>query len=109
MRAMVLHRQGPIGPGRLQPEDRPDPDPGPREIRVRVRAAAICRTDLHVIEGDLPPQRANLHGVLQRGRGRPEAGLEQVLLGLLQTVGEFPHAGVLVIECFIFLRHKSFF
>jgi propanol-preferring alcohol dehydrogenase len=60
MRAMVLHRQGPIGPGRLQPEDRPDPDPGPREIRVRVRAAAICRTDLHVIEGDLPPQRLPL-------------------------------------------------
>jgi propanol-preferring alcohol dehydrogenase len=60
MRAMVLHRQGPIGPGRLQPEDRPDPDPGPREIRVRARAAAICRTDLHVVEGDLPPQRLPL-------------------------------------------------
>ena len=60
MRAMVLHRQGPIGPGRLRPEDRPDPDPGPGEIRVRVRVAAICRTDLHVIEGDLAPQRLPL-------------------------------------------------
>ena len=60
MRAMVLHRQGPIGPGRLRSEDRPDPEPGPGEIRVRVRVAAICRTDLHVIEGDLAPQRLPL-------------------------------------------------
>jgi propanol-preferring alcohol dehydrogenase len=60
MRAMVLHRQGPIGPGRLQLEERPDPDPGPGEIRVRVRVAALCRTDLHVVEGDLAPRRLPL-------------------------------------------------
>jgi alcohol dehydrogenase, propanol-preferring len=60
MRAMVLHRQGPIGPGRLRSEDRPDSEPGPGEIRVRVRVAAICRTDLHIIEGDLAPQRLPL-------------------------------------------------
>ena len=60
MRAMVLHRQGPIGPDSLRPEERADPDPRPGEIRVRVRVAAICRTDLHVIEGDLAPQRLPL-------------------------------------------------
>jgi propanol-preferring alcohol dehydrogenase len=60
MRAMVLDRPGLIGPGRLHLESRPDPEPGPGEIRVRVRVAAICRTDLHVIEGDLAPQRLPL-------------------------------------------------
>ena len=36
----------------LVPEDRPDPQPG--EIRVLVEACAVCRTDLHVVDGDLP-------------------------------------------------------
>lgn len=36
------------------------PEPGPGEVRVRVRANALCRTDLHVIEGDLPPHRLPL-------------------------------------------------
>ena len=35
-------------------ETRPDPSPGPGEIRVRVEACAVCRTDLHVVDGDLP-------------------------------------------------------
>ena len=38
----------------LVPEDRPDPQPGPGEIRVLVEACAVCRTDLHVVDGDLP-------------------------------------------------------
>jgi propanol-preferring alcohol dehydrogenase len=50
MRAMVLHRPG----QRLQLENRPDPEPGSDEIVVRVRACAVCRTDLHVVDGDLP-------------------------------------------------------
>jgi propanol-preferring alcohol dehydrogenase len=33
------------------------PEPGPKEIRVRVRACGVCRTDLHVAEGDLPVVR----------------------------------------------------
>ena len=35
-------------------EELPDPVPGEREVLVQVRACAVCRTDLHVIEGDLP-------------------------------------------------------
>jgi len=35
-------------------EERLDPSPGPGEIRVRVEACAVCRTDLHVVDGDLP-------------------------------------------------------
>ena len=51
MKAMVLHRNAPIGSSPLRQEEIPDPVPGPGEIRVRVLACAICRTDLHVIEG----------------------------------------------------------
>jgi alcohol dehydrogenase, propanol-preferring len=37
----------------LRLEERPDPVPGPGEIRVRVEACAVCRTDLHVVDGEL--------------------------------------------------------
>ena len=50
MRAMVLRRAG----ERLAMEERPDPQPGPGEIRVRVEACGVCRTDLHVVDGELP-------------------------------------------------------
>jgi len=49
MRAMVLH--APRQP--LQDEERPLPVPGPGEVLVRVEACAICRTDLHVVDGEL--------------------------------------------------------
>jgi alcohol dehydrogenase, propanol-preferring len=45
MRAMVLRRPG---------EERPDPKPGPGQIRVRIEACGVCRTDLHVVDGELP-------------------------------------------------------
>jgi len=35
----------------------PPPEPGAGEIRVRIRACGVCRTDLHVIEGDLPSRK----------------------------------------------------
>lgn len=35
-----------------------DPEPGPGEVRLRVRACGVCRTDLHVADGDLPPRLA---------------------------------------------------
>lgn len=34
-----------------------DPEPGPGELRLRVRACGVCRTDLHVVDGDLTPRR----------------------------------------------------
>ena len=57
MKAMVLTANAPIASSPLQWCDVPTPAPGPGEVRIRVRACAICRTDLHVIEGDLPRQR----------------------------------------------------
>jgi len=50
MRAMVL--RSPRTP--LVLEDRPDPVPAPGEIRLRVEACGVCRTDLHVVDGELP-------------------------------------------------------
>jgi alcohol dehydrogenase, propanol-preferring len=38
----------------LVPVSRPDPEPGPGEVRVRVAACGVCRTDLHVVDGELP-------------------------------------------------------
>jgi propanol-preferring alcohol dehydrogenase len=57
MQAMVLRAQAPIQRAPLLSHVLPRPDPGPGEVRVRVRACATCRTDLHVIEGDLAPRR----------------------------------------------------
>jgi propanol-preferring alcohol dehydrogenase len=52
---MVLERQARIKSHPLALHDLPDPTPGPAEVLVRVAACAVCRTDLHVIEGDLAP------------------------------------------------------
>jgi propanol-preferring alcohol dehydrogenase len=50
MRAMVLEQ----APGRLELRDVPVPEPGPGQVRLRVHACAVCRTDLHVVDGELP-------------------------------------------------------
>lgn len=53
MFAMSLAADRPV----LAPETRPDPEPGPGEVRLRVKACGVCRTDLHVVDGDLPRRR----------------------------------------------------
>ncbi|HXW41093.1 MAG TPA: zinc-dependent alcohol dehydrogenase family protein [Xanthobacteraceae bacterium] len=50
MRAMVLERLGEP----LKLVERPDPEPAAGEVRVRVAACGVCRTDLHVVDGELP-------------------------------------------------------
>jgi alcohol dehydrogenase, propanol-preferring len=57
MKAMLLRRIAPIISSPLELVDLPLPEPGPGEVRIRVRCCAICRTDLHVIEGDLPQEK----------------------------------------------------
>jgi propanol-preferring alcohol dehydrogenase len=57
---MVLERQAPVSTAPLVPRHVPEPAPGLKEVRVRVRACGICRTDLHVVEGDLPARRLPL-------------------------------------------------
>jgi propanol-preferring alcohol dehydrogenase len=46
-----------MGTGPLDLVERPEPRPGPGEVRVRVSVCGVCRTDLHLAEGDLPPRR----------------------------------------------------
>jgi propanol-preferring alcohol dehydrogenase len=57
MRAWIVTEPGPIDGGPLQLVELPDPRPGPHEVRVRVRTCGVCRTDLHLAEGDLPVHR----------------------------------------------------
>ena len=38
----------------LVPSEVPTRSPGPDEVRIKVAACAVCRTDLHVIDGELP-------------------------------------------------------
>jgi alcohol dehydrogenase, propanol-preferring len=49
MRAMILERPGQP----LRPVELPTPLPGPGQVRVKVAACGVCRTDLHVVDGDL--------------------------------------------------------
>lgn len=58
MRAMVLDRQAPIETHPLRLDDRALPSPGPDEVLIEVHACGVCRTDLHVVEGDLDFRRS---------------------------------------------------
>lgn len=50
----------PIEQGPLRLVEREKPMPAPGQLRVRVLACGVCRTDLHLCEGDLPPKRAGV-------------------------------------------------
>ena len=56
MKAAILSKPASIDTAPLLLRDLPIPEPAANEIRVRVQACGICRTDLHVVEGELPPQ-----------------------------------------------------
>ena len=60
MRAMVLDRSGDVSTNPLHPRDVPVPEPGPGDLLVKVRVCGVCRTDLHVVEGELPDVRLPL-------------------------------------------------
>jgi alcohol dehydrogenase, propanol-preferring len=82
MQAQVLTRPGPVGEGALRMQERPVPEPGPEELLIRVRACAVCHTDLHVVEGEIPLPRLpivpghQVIGVVERadGEGSPRRG-----------------------------------
>ena len=61
MRAFRVSRPGPAASGPLERIETPVPEPSPDEVGIRVLACGVCRTDLHVAEGDLPVHR---HGVV---------------------------------------------
>ncbi|HEX4811271.1 MAG TPA: zinc-dependent alcohol dehydrogenase family protein [Nonomuraea sp.] len=53
----MVTEPGPMASGPLALVERPVPEPGPGEVLVRVEACGVCRTDLHLAEGDLVPRR----------------------------------------------------
>jgi alcohol dehydrogenase, propanol-preferring len=55
MQAWVVDRPGPIDSGPLLRVEREVPEPGPHQVRLRVSVCGVCRTDLHLAEGDLAP------------------------------------------------------
>ena len=88
---------GPIDGRPLRLTEIPVPIPGPREFRVRVSVCGVCRTDLHVAEGDLPVHRPQVvpgHEVvgvidaLGAGSGRFEVGDRVGIAWLRHTCGE---------------------
>jgi propanol-preferring alcohol dehydrogenase len=81
MQAMVLQRPGTA----LVAERRALPLPGPGQVRVRISACAVCRTDLHVVDGELPDPRVpivpghEIVGVIDAvGSGTPRQPGERV-------------------------------
>lgn len=73
MKAMVLDRPN----VRLREARLPIPHPGPHEILLRITACGVCRTDLHIVDGELAPHR-------------------QPLVPGHEAVGQVAHAGELV-------------
>jgi propanol-preferring alcohol dehydrogenase len=57
---MVLSAPAPVETRPLELRDVPVPEPGPGEVLIRVTANAVCRTDLHVVEGELPDAKLPL-------------------------------------------------
>lgn len=81
----VMQLEAPGEPLRLA--ERPVPEPGPGEVLVRVAACGVCRTDLHVVDGELPPLRSPIvpgHEIVGRVAGLG-AGVTGLALG--QRVG----------------------
>lgn len=75
MRAMVLHIPGQA----LRLETRPIPEPAAGEVRLRIEACAVCRTDLHIVDGELPLPRLPL-----------VPGHE--IIGIVESLGEGVHS-----------------
>ena len=57
MRAMVLTQQKSVEELPLTQQEMDAPRAGPGEVRVKVSVCAVCRTDLHIIEGDVEAHR----------------------------------------------------
>ncbi|OWY59342.1 alcohol dehydrogenase, partial [cyanobacterium TDX16] len=60
MRAWIVDEPRPAAHGPLRLVERPAPEPGPGEVRIVVHTCGVCRTDLHVAEGDLPVHRRHV-------------------------------------------------
>ncbi|SRR5579875_1650982 len=96
MKAMAVFNPGPIEQEPLRKVDVEPPEPGPGEILVRVKVCGVCRTDLHVAEGDLPVHKPRvipgheIVGVVERlgpGADRYLPGMRVGIAWLRSTCG----------------------
>jgi propanol-preferring alcohol dehydrogenase len=60
MKAAVLSTPAPISTSPLKIEDIPTPEPKSGHVLLKVRACGVCRTDLHITEGELPPRNPRI-------------------------------------------------
>ena len=60
MKACVLRTPAPVNTNPLAMADIPTPEPSGDQILVRVKACGVCRTDLHIVEGELRPRKSPL-------------------------------------------------
>jgi alcohol dehydrogenase, propanol-preferring len=97
VKAMVLAHSADVGTAPLVLRDWPMPEPGPGEVLVRIAVCGVCRTDLHVIEGELPNPALPLipgHqavGVVTKvgsGVGEPSVGERVGIAWLQQTCNQ---------------------
>jgi alcohol dehydrogenase, propanol-preferring len=58
MKACLLRKPAPVESSPLDFTEMPAPEPRSGELRVRVNVCGVCRTDLHVLEGELPPKKS---------------------------------------------------
>ncbi|HEY3685557.1 MAG TPA: zinc-binding alcohol dehydrogenase family protein [Streptosporangiaceae bacterium] len=84
MRAWVVDVPGPMATNPLRMTELPVPEPAPGEVLVRVEVCAVCRTDLHLAEGDLPPHRPRTvpgHEVVGRVAARGDGARTDLAVG----------------------------
>jgi alcohol dehydrogenase, propanol-preferring len=100
MKAWVLPKPAPVESSPLELRELPMPEPREREVLVRISACAICRTDLHVVEGELPPKKSNIipgHqvvGIIERlggGAKKYRPGARVGIAWLHKTCGRCPY------------------
>ncbi|MBL8179840.1 MAG: zinc-dependent alcohol dehydrogenase family protein [Bryobacterales bacterium] len=95
MKACILHAQLPVAQSPLHLEEVAVPEPAPGEVLIRVNTCAVCRTDLHIVEGELHARKMPLipgHqvvGTVERGGGARFAPNQRVGVAWLhRTCGD---------------------
>jgi len=100
MKACILKSPARIETNPLEYVDVPRPEPGPGQVLVRVHACGVCRTDLHVIEGELTPRKSPITpghqvvGIIEsagQGASRYPIGTRVGIAWLHSTDGTCPY------------------
>jgi propanol-preferring alcohol dehydrogenase len=85
---MLLRRPAEAESHPLAVGDVPLPEPGPDDVRVRVQVCGVCRTDLHIVEGDLPPAKQPVIP------GHEVVGIVDLVGSRVRTVKEGDRVGI---------------